>query len=243
MAARSEARTHDPEELERVEVAASGPDMPVRSETRMDDLGAHVHAEAPGGGHSTSSRGGANAEPSAAEPVDLESLLGAEVTAAARRTRPATSTPAKKASRSGSRHVPAEVRREVFARDGEQCAYVGPDGDRCPARAYLELDHSRPKAHGGTETAANLRVRCRAHNALYAEQIFSRRHIADRMDLRRRKCAPPIPASFETVARGLQSMGFREPEARRALETLATKPHIEAATVETVLREALLVLT
>ena len=217
--------------------------MPARSETRTDDRGAQVYTEAPGGDHSTSPRGPANAEPSTVEHVDAEALLGAEVTAAARRTWRATSTPAMNASRRGSRYVPAEVRREVFARDGEQCAYVGPDGDRCPARAYLELDHGRPKAHGGSETAANLRVRCRAHNALYAEQVFGRAHVAGRMDFRRRKYASQTPASFETAARGLRAMGFREPEARRALETLATKRDMEGAPVETILREALLVLT
>jgi len=63
------------------------------------------------------------------------------------------------------------------------------------------------------------------------------------MDLRRRKCAPPTLAAFETAARGLRSMGFREPEARRALETLATNHDMQAAPVETILREALLVLT
>ncbi len=38
-------------------------------------------------------------------------------------------------------------------------------------------------------------------------------------------------------------MGFREPEARRALETLAKKRDMGAAPVEAILREALLVLT
>jgi len=105
------------------------------------------------------------------------------------------------------------------------------------------LDHVNPKAFSGTETAVNLRVRCRAHNALYAGQVFGRAHVARRMDLRRNKCPPPTAASFETAARGLRSLGFREPEARRALETLATKRDMEAAPVETILREALLVLT
>ena len=200
-------------------------------------------ADAPSGNQGVSSRGPANAEPNTAEPADVEALLGAEVPAAARTTWPAASTPGTKASRPGSRYVPTELRREVFARDGERCTYVGPDGDRCPARGYLELDHIRPKALGGPETAANLRVRCRAHNALYAEQVFGRAHVASRMDLRRRKCAPPTPTSFEIATRGLRSLGFREPEARRALETLATKPDMQAATVEAILREALLVLT
>ena len=219
----SEARTHEPHGPARVQATADDPTTPVSSETRIDEPGAHMHADAPSGNQGVSAPGHAHAEP-----------ITAEAPAAA---------PATKAARTGSRYVPADLRREIFARDGERCTYVGPDGDRCPARGYLELDHIHPKAFGGTETAANLRVRCRAHNALYAEQVFGRAHVAGRMDLRRRKCAPPIPDSFETAARGLRSMGFRDPEARRALETLATKRDMAAAPVETILREALLVLT
>ncbi len=219
----SEARTHAPHGLARVEATAGDPATHVSSETKTEAPGAHVHTDAPSGNQGVSAPGLADGEPSTADPD--------------------ASAPATKASQRGSRYVPTGVRREVFARDGEQCSYVGPDGDRCPARGYLELDHIRPKARGGTETAANLRVRCRAHNALYAEQIFGRAHVAGRMDLPQRKYAPPSSASFETAARGLRSMGFREPEARRALETLATKGDMKAATVETILREALLVLT
>ncbi|OJY23742.1 MAG: hypothetical protein BGO98_17485 [Myxococcales bacterium 68-20] len=206
-----------------VEATAGDPDVPVRAETRTQWPCAQVHADAPSGDQDASTFGPVIARPNMGER--------------------ATSAPATKASRPGSRYIPAELRREVFARDGTQCTYVGPDGGRCPARGYLELDHIHPKARGGTQTAANLRVRCRAHNALYAEQVFGRAHVAGRMDLRRHKCAPSTAASFEIAARGLRSMGFREPEARRALETLATKPDIDGAPVETILREALLVLT
>ncbi|OJY28519.1 MAG: hypothetical protein BGO98_05455 [Myxococcales bacterium 68-20] len=206
-----------------MEATEGYPTAHVSSETGTQAQDAHMHADAPSGNQGVSASGPAKAERSKAEP--------------------AAPAPAAKASRRGSRYVPAELRREVFARDGERCTYVGPDGDRCPARGYLELDHIPPKAFGGTETAANLRVRCRAHNALYAEQVFGRVHVAGRMDLRHRKYAAPRPTSFETAARGLLAMGFRETEARRALETLATKHDIEAAPVETVLREALLVLT
>src|SRR5262249_10261789 len=44
----------------------------------------------------------------------------------------------------GSRHVPAEVRRAVLARDGERCAYIAPDGRRCHERAFLEFHHVKP---------------------------------------------------------------------------------------------------
>ncbi|MBN9164915.1 MAG: hypothetical protein BGO98_35970 [Myxococcales bacterium 68-20] len=206
----------------RSEASTQHPDIPMRSEARAQEPDAHAHADAPSGPPGVSSREPANAESSTAEPAEVEALVRAAVAAAVQATRPAASTSTTKASRTASRYVPAELRRVIFARDGEQCTYVGPDGDRCPARGFLELDQIHPKAHGGPETAANLRVRCRAHNALYAEQVFGRAHVAGRMDFRRRKCAPPTPASFETAARGLRSMGFREPEAHRAIEPLAT---------------------
>jgi hypothetical protein len=38
----------------------------------------------------------------------------------------------------GSRHVPARVRRAVWARDGGQCAFVSLNGHRCQERGFLE---------------------------------------------------------------------------------------------------------
>jgi hypothetical protein len=72
---------------------------------------------------------------------------------------------------SGSRHVPAAVKREVWIRDGGQCAFDGTDG-RCQERGFLELHHVIPFADGGEATASNLQLRCRAHNAYEAEQWF-----------------------------------------------------------------------
>lgn len=71
----------------------------------------------------------------------------------------------------GSRHVPAAVRREVWKRDGGQCAFVGNAG-RCSERAFLEFHHVVPFADGGRATAANLQLRCRSHNAYEAEAHF-----------------------------------------------------------------------
>lgn len=65
--------------------------------------------------------------------------------------------------RSGSRYVPAHVRRAVWQRDGGQCAYVGPRG-RCQEHGFLELHHVIPFAEGGQTTVGNLELRCRSHN-------------------------------------------------------------------------------
>ena len=81
--------------------------------------------------------------------------------------------------------VAASVKREVFARDGEQCTYIDEaTGERCKERAFLELDHQHPRARGGPPIGSNLRVRCRAHNGLHAEQCFGRAHVKRRIDFR-----------------------------------------------------------
>ena len=77
----------------------------------------------------------------------------------------ATTTPRHARQRDdATRHVPAAVRREVWQRDGGQCAFVGSHG-RCDERGFLEFHHLVPFAVGGAATVANIELRCRAHNA------------------------------------------------------------------------------
>ncbi|HSB21173.1 MAG TPA: HNH endonuclease [Anaeromyxobacteraceae bacterium] len=88
--------------------------------------------------------------------------------------------------RSGERQpIPAEVRRAVFDRDAGWCTYVSADGHRCGSRWQLELDHIQPAALGGPSTTQNLRLRCRVHNALHAEETFGRAFMA--------RCQQPRP--------------------------------------------------
>lgn len=51
-----------------------------------------------------------------------------------------------------------EVRRLVFDRDGEQCAYCG------TITGPFEVDHIKALANGGTNSIDNLTVACRACN-------------------------------------------------------------------------------
>ena len=39
------------------------------------------------------------------------------------------------------RYIPSEIREQVAARNGEQCAFVTDDGQRCECRTALEFDH------------------------------------------------------------------------------------------------------
>lgn len=72
-----------------------------------------------------------------------------------------------------SRHVPEDVKQEVWERDGGQCTYLAPDGTRCAARAWIEYDHETPFALGGSSSdPANMRAYCRPHNQWAARQVF-----------------------------------------------------------------------
>ncbi len=170
-------------------------------------------------------------------------------------------------------HVARATRREVWARDAEQCTFVDAEGNRCTARGFLELDHIKAQALGGSDEASNLRLRCRVHNNLHAEQVFGREFIAERIDFRQRKYAAPAQAegkdaaaaqtqrkytepaqaprkyaaalqtpSFETAARGLRSLGFREAEVREVIGRLA-KSLDPVTSVETIVKDALRLLT
>lgn len=71
----------------------------------------------------------------------------------------------------GSRHIPAAVKRAVWARDGGRCAFVGTSG-RCAETGFLEFHHVLPYAAGGAATVENLQLRCVAHNKHEAERFF-----------------------------------------------------------------------
>ena len=74
--------------------------------------------------------------------------------------------------RTGSRHIPNEVKRAVWKRDGGQCTYKSESGLRCEARRDLQFDHEKEFARGGEATVDNLRLRCPGHNQHAAEQTF-----------------------------------------------------------------------
>jgi hypothetical protein len=79
-----------------------------------------------------------------------------------------------RAVRQRGRYIPAAVRREVFDRDGARCTFVDSAGRRCREVHCLELHHLRAFAQGGEHHPSNLALRCRAHNALAAEEDFGR---------------------------------------------------------------------
>jgi 5-methylcytosine-specific restriction endonuclease McrA len=98
--------------------------------------------------------------------------------------------------------IPAEVRREVWRRDGGRCAFVAADGRRCNSRWKLEIDHIQPTALGGSSTVDDLRLACRAHNLLFAERAFGREHM-DRFRRERGESRPRSPDAGAPTAAGV----------------------------------------
>jgi hypothetical protein len=72
----------------------------------------------------------------------------------------------------GTRHIPASVKRAVWVRDGGRCGFVGKGGRRCDERGFLEFHHVSPYAAGGEATVDNIELRCRAHNAYEADLFY-----------------------------------------------------------------------
>jgi len=79
---------------------------------------------------------------------------------------------------SGSRHVPAGVKRAVFLRDGGRCAFFARHGHRCEERGFLEFHHVKPYTVGGEATVQNIELRCRSHNQYEARLYFERQLVS-----------------------------------------------------------------
>jgi hypothetical protein len=148
-----------------------------------------------------------------------------------------------------ARHVPAEVRRAVWARDGGQCTFVNAAGHRCPSRTRLEFDHVDPVARGGRATVERMRLRCRAHNQYAAECAFGADFMSHKREAAQRAAdavlsraaatdeetrALAASAAEETRVRAnaaaevvpwLRGLGLRIDEARRAAARCEAIPH------------------
>jgi hypothetical protein len=69
-------------------------------------------------------------------------------------------------------HVPAAVKRAVWARDEGKCQWHLDSGGICGSTLRLEIDHIRPLARGGQSTVANCRLACAFHNQLAARRVY-----------------------------------------------------------------------
>jgi hypothetical protein len=90
------------------------------------------------------------------------------------RSHPKGGKPAKAATKKEptARYIPAEVRREVWIRDGGRCQWPTADGGTCGSTCRVQYDHLVPIARGGASTVGNVRLLCAAHNDAAAREVF-----------------------------------------------------------------------
>jgi hypothetical protein len=79
--------------------------------------------------------------------------------------------------RPASRHIPAEVKRAVAARDRGRCAFVARSGRRCGSRDFVEFHHKEPWARSRRHRVEGIELRCRAHNHYAAVQDYGAAHM------------------------------------------------------------------
>ena len=156
----------------------------------------------------------------------LDRALDALIGQLERRKFAATSRPRPRHQSSANpRHVPAEVRRAVWQRDGGRCTFVSAAGHRCEARTRLEFDHIEPVARGGQSTVDGVRLRCRAHNQYAAECAFGAGFMS-----RKREAAQRTAVAARARAVEAEEKRARAAEGAAAAE----EAHVRAAAAEEV---------
>jgi len=162
--------------------------------------------------------------------------------------------------KAGSRHVPVEIARGVWERDGGQCTFVDGKGRRCSERRFLTVEHRQPFALGGPPTLDNLCLLCRAHNLESARNVFGDRHIEEKLRARGKPGGagrlereaqqgtgtPGNPKGgrgpdlVESALSALCRLGFRRHDAAQAIERVrASESQLD---LERLLRKSLFVL-
>jgi 5-methylcytosine-specific restriction endonuclease McrA len=140
--------------------------------------------------------------------------------------------------------IPPSERRKVLRRDRGCCVVPG-----CTHGSFLDVHHIKPREEGGGHDADQLVTLCGAHHAaVHQGRIVIEGCASERLEFFHVDGKPygaivsPDIVDLKTKAfQALRHMGFKETEARRALDAVET--HGGAMTLESILKQALLALT
>jgi 5-methylcytosine-specific restriction endonuclease McrA len=138
------------------------------------------------------------------------------------------------------------LRRHVLRRDGGRCVVPG-----CRQSLFLDLHHVVLRSEGGEHSVDNLITVCGAHHrALHRGQLVIDGHSSSNLMFRHadgtpygRIIDPRTTAAYEQAFHALRSLGFRECEARGALDTVRKESNACEPAFERILRQALAALT
>ena len=96
----------------------------------------------------------------------------------AQTSRPRKRSNGSRGSGTPSRHIPAEIKRAVVARDGGRCAFVASSGRRCGSRDFLQFHHRDPWARSKQHSIDRIELRCQGHNHYAALQDYGAAYMA-----------------------------------------------------------------
>jgi hypothetical protein len=127
-------------------------------------------------------------------------------------------------------------------RDGGRCAVPG-----CRHATFVDIHHIVLRSEGGDHDEDGLIVLCSArHRAEHRGQLIIEGRISTGVTFRHADgssygCVgnPHAAEMLGEAFRALRGLGFREGEARTALERVRTKPHVGDGTIPAMIREAL----
>jgi 5-methylcytosine-specific restriction endonuclease McrA len=78
-----------------------------------------------------------------------------------------------------NRQISATTKHYVWMRDQGMCQHQDPTtGKKCGSKYRLEIDHIVPVAKGGSNSADNLQLTCRAHNQWRAIEVFGTKQMS-----------------------------------------------------------------
>jgi hypothetical protein len=87
---------------------------------------------------------------------------------------PRPKAPTSDRTQTETRHIPDDMKRTIYERDGGQCTFVGEQGRRCTETGGVELDLLDGWAKTHEHSVDRIVLKCRSHNAHAAEKMYGR---------------------------------------------------------------------
>jgi hypothetical protein len=101
-----------------------------------------------------------------------------------------------------SRHIPDDMKRAVYERDGGQCTFTDEAGRRCAEKGYIEYEHVDGFALTRVHSLETIRLLCRAHNQHAADKLFGREFMDCARAKDRATCSGPSSIGARATCSG-----------------------------------------
>jgi len=103
----------------------------------------------------------------------------------------------------GRKPIPAEIKHQVFLRDGGRCQYRGTNGQLCGERKFVQIHHLEPLWQGGEDGVDNLLSLCHPHHDYFHRE--DRKYQPSKLASIPASSPPALPSSVGAPAVPLAS--------------------------------------